>query len=51
MLTLILSRILTAWSACSTRRTLGRLDPHRLRDLALTQEEVAREMAKPFWRS
>jgi uncharacterized protein YjiS (DUF1127 family) len=50
MLTLIFSRLIRAWRARASRRALGRLDAHRLRDLALTPEEVARETAKPFWR-
>ena len=33
-----------------TRRGLGRLDPHLLKDVGLTPHDVAREMTRPMWR-
>jgi uncharacterized protein YjiS (DUF1127 family) len=32
------------------RILLARLDPHLLRDIGLTDADVRRECAKPFWR-
>lgn len=35
----------------SSRSQLARLDERMLRDMGFTREMVAREAAKPFWRS
>ena len=32
-----------------TRRALGRLDRHRLDDIAVTADRAAAESARPFW--
>jgi uncharacterized protein YjiS (DUF1127 family) len=32
------------------RKLLSGLDPHLLRDIGLTPEEVQAEASKPFWR-
>ncbi|MGL4309943.1 MAG: DUF1127 domain-containing protein [Paracoccaceae bacterium] len=34
----------------ATRRALGRLDTHLLRDIGLDQLSARAESAKPFWR-
>lgn len=45
----ILSRLL-AWSALSrSRRGLGALDDHLLRDVGLTREQARDESARPSW--
>lgn len=33
------------------RQALASLEAHRLDDIGLTREDVAREIAKPFWRA
>ncbi len=33
------------------RQALAALEAHRLDDIGLTREDVAREIAKPFWRA
>ena len=33
------------------RQALAAFDDHRLGDIGLTREDVAREIAKPFWRA
>jgi uncharacterized protein YjiS (DUF1127 family) len=33
------------------RQALAALEAHRLDDIGLTREDVARETAKPFWRA
>ena len=33
------------------RQALANFDDHRLQDIGLTREDVAREIAKPFWRA
>lgn len=33
------------------RRTLLQMDDHLLRDIGITCEDVAREVAKPFWQA
>jgi uncharacterized protein YjiS (DUF1127 family) len=33
------------------RQALANFDDHRLDDIGLTREDVAREIAKPFWRA
>jgi uncharacterized protein YjiS (DUF1127 family) len=35
----------------SQRYALAALDDHHLRDIGLTRSDVAREIAKPFWRA
>ncbi len=45
-------RLLLVWQQRSNERhALARLDRHRLEDLGLTPQDVAREVAKPFWRA
>ncbi|MDV7339765.1 hypothetical protein RYZ26_09190 [Terasakiella sp. A23] len=41
---------LRMYGRASQRRQLQNLDVYRLNDLGLTQEDVARECAKPFWK-
>jgi uncharacterized protein YjiS (DUF1127 family) len=53
-----LSRLLVAaallwadWeSRARSRRALGQLDPHLLRDIGLTTDLATEETRKPFWR-
>lgn len=33
----------------AARRALSRLDPHLLRDIGLSDVDVSRECARPFW--
>jgi uncharacterized protein YjiS (DUF1127 family) len=33
------------------RQALATFDEHRLKDIGLTREDLAREIAKPFWRA
>ncbi len=33
------------------RQALANFDDHRLDDIGLTREDVAREIAKPFWQA
>lgn len=45
-------RLLLVWQQRSNERhALASFDRHRLDDIGLTPDEVAREVAKPFWRS
>ena len=46
---LSLSRIRTALAVARERRMLARLDSDALTDLGLTEDQVAREVARPFW--
>jgi uncharacterized protein YjiS (DUF1127 family) len=42
--------IIRFWMARSAqRRALSQLEPHRLKDIGLTQEDVERECSKAFW--
>lgn len=38
------------WSRARERRALAALNEYQLRDVGLTRADVAREIAKPFWR-
>jgi uncharacterized protein YjiS (DUF1127 family) len=43
--------LLQVWLERRRQRTmLARLDAHLLDDIGLSGEDVAREIAKPFWR-
>ncbi len=43
--------MLADWDAHRrSRRALGRLDAHLLRDIGLSPDHVQAECAKPFWR-
>ncbi|MDX1576807.1 MAG: DUF1127 domain-containing protein [Kiloniellales bacterium] len=33
------------------RQALANFDDHRLKDIGLTRKDLAREIAKPFWRA
>jgi uncharacterized protein YjiS (DUF1127 family) len=45
-------RLLIIWQQrYADRQAMAVLEPHRLMDIGLTREEVAREVAKPFWRA
>lgn len=42
--------VVTKWSLRSrTRATLGRLDPHELRDIGVTPSQARTEADRPFW--
>jgi uncharacterized protein YjiS (DUF1127 family) len=44
-------RAIAAWQALRrSRRSLGRLDAHMLRDIGLSQHQAADEAERPFWR-
>jgi|688.fasta_scaffold112686_3 uncharacterized protein YjiS (DUF1127 family) len=44
-------RAVSNWMARHrSRRALARLDPHLLRDIGLTDHQLAQELSKPFWR-
>ncbi len=46
-----LLRGLASWMArWNQRRSLDRLEIHLLDDIGITRADVAREVAKPFWR-
>lgn len=45
----LLARIATMVKVARERRMLADLDSHALKDLGLTEKDVAREMARPFW--
>jgi uncharacterized protein YjiS (DUF1127 family) len=50
-LRLTVYRYVQAWQARrATRYALGRLDPHLLRDIGLSDVEAQAEAEKPFWR-
>ena len=43
--------VLATWAdRRKSRRILGRLDPHELRDIGLTKQQAADESQKAFWR-
>ncbi len=45
-------RLLLVWQRrYMERQALAALEAHRLDDIGLTREDVAREIAKPFWRA
>lgn len=44
-----LARILAVRDILRQRRRLAELDAAALRDLGLTRDDVARELASPFW--
>ncbi len=45
-------RLLLFWQErYAQRQALAALEDHRLADIGLTREDVAREVAKPFWRA
>ncbi len=45
-------RLLLVWQRrYMERRALPALEAHRLDDIGLTREDLAREIAKPFWRA
>ncbi len=45
-------RLLLVWQRrYMERRALAALEAHRLDDIGLTREDLAREIAKPFWRA
>ncbi|MCB1350910.1 MAG: DUF1127 domain-containing protein [Geminicoccaceae bacterium] len=42
--------IVTKWSIRrKTRKALGRLEPHHLKDIGMTKAQAWREAALPFW--
>lgn len=43
--------ILTWQRRSDERQHLGRLTPHQLRDIGLSEADVAEEIRKPFWRA
>ncbi|SDE13937.1 DUF1127 domain-containing protein [Limimaricola pyoseonensis] len=46
-----LARRVALWERrARTRRTLAHIDPARLRDLGLSEADVRREAALPFWK-
>ena len=44
-----LARLATMLNVARERRMLAKLDRHALDDLGLTEKDVAREVARPFW--
>jgi len=45
-------RLLMIWQQrYAERQAMAALEPHRLVDIGLTRDEIAREAAKPFWRA
>lgn len=46
---LVLKWTVAACQRARTRRHLAQLEPHLLRDVGLTPDNVASECAKPFW--
>ena len=45
-------RLLMVWQRrYAERRAMAAFEAHRLEDIGLTREEVAREVAKPFWQA
>lgn len=45
-------RLLLFWQErYAQRQALAALEDHRLADIGLSREDVAREVAKPFWRA
>lgn len=46
----IVTRLLQARERVRQRRALAGLNDALLRDIGLTQRDVAREVVKPFWR-
>ena len=45
-----IARVLDLIARRRTRNRLAMLDDHILRDIGLTPEDAAAEIAKPFWR-
>lgn len=45
----LLSRIDAAFRLWGEREQLDRLEPHMLRDLGVTKDDVRRERARPVW--
>lgn len=45
----LLERLLTMFDVQRTRIDLSRLDDERLRDIALSREEVEAELSRPVW--
>lgn len=49
-LALAVAVIVTKWTVRrKTRKALGRLEPHHLKDIGMTREQAWREAALPFW--
>lgn len=48
---MIAEAILVWQERAEQRHQLARLDDRMLRDIGVTRVEVARELAKPFWRA
>ncbi|KAJ56732.1 hypothetical protein ACMU_07275 [Actibacterium mucosum KCTC 23349] len=47
----ILVKLANVWmSRRATRKHLGRLTDHELKDIGLTREQALTEATKPFWR-
>jgi uncharacterized protein YjiS (DUF1127 family) len=45
-------RLLMVWQQRhAERQALAVLEDHRQKDIGLTREDLAREIAKPFWRA
>jgi len=45
-------RLLLVWQRrYAERQAMARFEAHRLKDIGLSREQVAREIAKPFWRA
>ena len=45
----LLARILAAEALARSRRRLGRLDDHILRDIGLTRDQAESEAQRPIW--
>lgn len=41
--------LVTMYSTHLTRKALGRLDAHLLKDIGLEPQHVRQELARPFW--
>lgn len=47
---LVVAVTVTKWTVRrKTRKALGRLEPHHLKDIGMTREQAWREAAMPFW--
>jgi len=47
---LVVAVTVTRWTVRrKTRKALGRLEPHHLKDIGMTKEQAWREAALPFW--
>ncbi len=45
-------RLLLVWQRrYAERQAMARFEDHRLADIGMSREQLAREIAKPFWRT